>query len=735
MGLTRKNHRNSIALLGVLAFFVGALWGCGDDSSSDSSQSSLFIEDPLQDSVSVDENADNSDEDDSDEKESGEKASTVDADSTEVDDSSDSSDVDKKDSTEKKTDEKESVDSLDVDADTTRQSENSHSTETDSIMAAIEAYQDTLRKYLDIPSDSIPRQRDFLLTGVIDIPSYKGDFALVANIENGDNGILSSHLSGQAKLDADKAFAEQFKSLFFPYFSVSITSPYSEVHNIMSLNAFVDLSSRSAVALNMFSHLVGLRITAQQKDIVSPTKFRLILEEAEKAVWKAFRVDDSSFDTSLVYTYNGKESGAAALAIYVLVDSWVRHGSDLSKGVASPERFDSLETDFGEDGEWNDLRVRAAVADLALEMDAADGFAELRKEFADAKLGEVPDFEKYVRNFYQGELGIEPCGENNAETVFFVPNENSRFFASDVDGDETVKEHFVCKADGGVEMASDSLLDLLSLAEVGEDGEVVRGAFTGNFFTYDKTLGAWRTSTAVERDSYFVKLSATDKFVDIQDVYEGLKSNERVIFVLRHAERTDDTSKSGTLTSNGKKQSENVGAKLMKFSESFRLGASQFLRAQQTVEYIARGRGQAYDVMDTLPELNDDWYVKDKSAKDKAESDAGGGWEATSKYAYTGAYTTGATPAYHNLQERSVELIEDVLLAKYNNPEERFVVLSSHDKLMMPLVVYCSNMQVNLKKYDGGHWINYLAGVAIIVDDKNNRRYVPVKGMNSEYMN
>ena len=146
---------------------------------------------------------------------------------------------------------------------------------------------------------------------------------------------------------------------------------------------------------------------------------------------------------------------------------------------------------------------------------------------------------------------------------------------------------------------------------------------------------------------------------------------------------------------------------------------------------IAKGRGQSYDTRDTIPQLNDDWYTKNSEEVEKAKSECGGGWEVTSKYAYTGAYSTGANAAYYNLAERSVELIEDVLLKKYT--KEKFVLLSSHDKLMVPLVAYCSNLQIPLKKYDGGKWINYLAGVAIIIDKSGNRRYVAIRGLKSGF--
>jgi hypothetical protein len=53
---------------------------------------------------------------------------------------------------------------------------------------------------------------------------------------------------------------------------------------------------------------------------------------------------------------------------------------------------------------------------------------------------------------------------------------------------------------------------------------------------------------------------------------------------------------------------------------------------------------------------------------------------------------------------------------------------------MVPLVVYCTNFKANLRKYSGGKWLNYLAGIAIIVDELGNRRYIPVKSLDSAYM-
>ena len=486
----------------------------------------------------------------------------------------------------------------------------------------------------------------------------------------------------------------------------------------VSLSIIADISEGDSVVVSFFRHLQTIRalVYMDHPTFVSASdNLDASMEVGADDLWR-------SFDTGLDFVH--EDSAGATLAINAMILETL-----LDRGAAF---LDTIAANIGTSGDWNNRAIPTFVADVMLQADATDGFAALREKLTALGVNVPSGFEGYIRYFYQQMLRIDPCDAANVNQVFSVINGYSRFAPEDESDFSTVSERFMCNADGKIVFAPDSLKDTYSF-EGGEDGEVRVGAFTGNlYYTYDG--GAWRPATAVEKDSYFVQVSATGDFVDIQDVYESVKPNERVIFILRHAKRGDDTSKSGTLTDDGKEQSFEVGARLSKFPEDFVLGASEFLRAHQTVEYIARGRGQQYDVRDTFPELNDDWYTDDKDANEKAKNECGGGWEVTAKYAYTGAYTTGATPAFHPLAERSVELIEDVLLKKYNDPSQRFILLSSHDKVMVPLVVYCTNKKVNLKKHDGGKWLNYLAGVAIIIDEKGNRRYIPIKSLDSAYM-
>ena len=509
----------------------------------------------------------------------------------------------------------------------------------------------------------------------------------------------------------------------FVKFSVdgSIKNVLDDKYASLSFVTLGDVTSGDIFNLNMMTTLEANRVF----ELLN--KRRLSFEAAKKKaaeeIWNMFYLESFDYDASeMVHITDISESGAALLAATVLLQAGAN--KDFAKF------FKSVVEDVTKDGKWDDSASRLLIADWALSNDLNDGYVSLRKTL-EKRYTKIADFEWYLRHFYLTELQFPECDAESAGNIFYVTNKSSQFYAAKYDDVSKSKERFVCDEQKGWKAIPDSLKDFMGDATPAKDGDVRRGAFSGEILVYDGSKKEWRKATALEKDRYFVLASNAKTFVDIQDVYESIKDDERVIFVLRHAERGDDTSKSGTLTDNGKKQSEEVGARLKKFKEDFVLGGSEFLRAHQTVMSIAKGRGQSYDTRDTIPQLNDDWYTKNSEEVEKAKNECGGGWEVTSKYAYTGAYSTGANAAYYNLAERSVELIEDVLLKKYT--KEKFVLLSSHDKLMVPLVAYCSNLQIPLKKYDGGKWINYLAGVAIIIDKSGNRRYVAVRGLKSGF--
>ncbi len=537
-----------------------------------------------------------------------------------------------------------------------------------------------------------------------------------------------------AEIGEDGAYEFKNVNLIQPFVRVSaevtFTNLFDGKPNPITFSALGDVSSNEKFNLGLLTTLEMERtlVLLAGKDKLS---FEAAKSKAAEDVWNMFHLDAIDFDqTETIDLSKASESGAALVAATLLLQ--ITAGSALFDDYDFVGTFKAIVADVAKDGKWDDEETRIKAADNALGLKISGGY-DLTCEYVKERFPKNKDFDKYLTNFALTELEFPECDGSSAGEIFFVKNKASRFYAESYNDQKHSLYRFVCDEKKGWELIPDSLKDFIGDKTPAKDGEVRRGAYSGKFFTYDGAKKEWREATAVEKDRYFVLESNAKEFVDIQDVYESIKDDERVIFVLRHAERGDDTSKSGTLTDNGKKQSEEVGARLTKFKEDFVLGASEFLRAHQTVESIAKGRGQSYDKRDTIPQLNDDWYAKNSEAVEKAKNECGGGWEVTSKYAYTGAYSTGADAAYYDLAERSVELIEDVLVKKY--PTEKFVLLSSHDKLMVPLVAYCSNLQVELKKYDGGKWINYLAGVAIIIDKDGNRRYVAIRGLKSGYAN
>lgn len=216
-------------------------------------------------------------------------------------------------------------------------------------------------------------------------------------------------------------------------------------------------------------------------------------------------------------------------------------------------------------------------------------------------------------------------------------------------------------------------------------------------------------------------------FVGIQKVFEGLKPNERVVFLLRHGDREHGTGSESLLTGLGKYQARSVGAKL-KSDEAIFFGHSNYERTQQTAQNIAIGRGQSEFNHKTVAELSGGWYTKDSEKEAEYSKVEINGQYVLTMWAYDGTYAD----AYYDLSERSEELI-GILKAKFTDMH-RISVAISHDQLILPFLVYLTNKQIDLNYNANKSWLNFIAGVAMIVDGENVR-FVPVKGLDSGLLN
>ena len=221
-----------------------------------------------------------------------------------------------------------------------------------------------------------------------------------------------------------------------------------------------------------------------------------------------------------------------------------------------------------------------------------------------------------------------------------------------------------------------------------------------------------------------------DGFATVADVYKSLASDEKAVFIIRHSEREDDVALETELTANGIQMAQDLGATL-KSEEEFSYVTSGFVRTNETASQISKGRGEA-----TLPKLitnydiTGNWFLKisaDSLAKQAtALGLKGSSIELMARWAYKGGYPE----TFYEMEPRAQEFMQAVIL-KNLRKWKRVTIMVSHDIFVMPLAVFGSQKKVALKYHEDYHWINFIAGLAIIADAQNNLRYIPVKGAES----
>ena len=216
-------------------------------------------------------------------------------------------------------------------------------------------------------------------------------------------------------------------------------------------------------------------------------------------------------------------------------------------------------------------------------------------------------------------------------------------------------------------------------------------------------------------------------FATVADVYKSLTADEKAVFIIRHSEREDDVAIETELTANGVKMAQDLGATL-KSDEEFSYVTSGFVRTNETANNISKGRGEAsLPKLITNYDITGNWFLKisaDSLAQYATKLNMkGSSVELMAHWAYDGGYPD----VLHELAPRAEEFMQKVIL-KNLSKWKRVSIMVSHDILVMPLTVFGSNKKVALKYHEDYHWINYIAGLAIIIGTDNSMRYVPVKG-------
>lgn len=214
-------------------------------------------------------------------------------------------------------------------------------------------------------------------------------------------------------------------------------------------------------------------------------------------------------------------------------------------------------------------------------------------------------------------------------------------------------------------------------------------------------------------------------FAEMQAVYRSLQANEKVVFAVRHAERDQFVGRQGELTEDGEEQALEVGRKLVGPDE-FTFSHTDYLRTYKTCFNIATGRGQATFPNDTNDIYSEGWFISNDSLFDEYSKKPSNTHLVVSSWAYNGEFAD----AFNDFNEKNEEMI-NMLVGDFATAS-RVRVVCAHDNFLVPLAVYVTNKQVNLRVFeDNKKWINFVAGIAVVTNDAGVRRSYAVKGLES----
>lgn len=508
----------------------------------------------------------------------------------------------------------------------------------------------------------------------------------------------------------------------------------------VTLEAVVDVTEKDTVNVNILTHMEAERVLKLVENSGNNQPIRAVKAQALRDILSSFDIqwEKSSGSGSTggnggfggwnfggqqqqlttdgrfaedIGLFDGDEYSGALLAISIMMQRKGSGSEMMSYAAGIADRIKG-------NGNWDDNNAKADLADWLMVLDTSGSYATIRNNIASWNMGEVPDFEKHLKRFWSRAYNFGDCNAQKADSVFCISNSLSAYFCGGGYDQPGPTVRFICDANTHEWRAATAVeKDTYGYGKGEYPGQIKNGRVDKEkYYVYDDENKKWRAATNDD----------IQEFEDLEDVYKSLQPGEKVIFFLRHAKRSDDTGKKGHLTDDGKTQSQGVGAKLK--GEDIYFANSTYTRSMETCENIAKGAGSSYSE-NTIEALDGEWYVKDNNKLEQYKSNNGGGWVVASEYAYKGSYTD----AFYDLGTYSESFITEIIKPEFANVKKVGVFIS-HDMFVVPLTAYFTDKKVNLRYFDTKQWVNYLAGLAIIMGKDGTIRYVPVRGLDSGTM-
>lgn len=222
-------------------------------------------------------------------------------------------------------------------------------------------------------------------------------------------------------------------------------------------------------------------------------------------------------------------------------------------------------------------------------------------------------------------------------------------------------------------------------------------------------------------------------FVQASDFFASLKSTERVYLLVRHAERPHITAADADygahvgLTDAGREHAVALGKMFPPEGDAVYY-SSPVGRCIDTAKCIAEGRALAgHGAGASQPASQPDvtplavlghLYVKDYPSY----------LDVLNERFYQNICSwidSDDHPAFYPLHERA----EEVRKFMFEKGSARFNIFATHDAWVVPTLVHFCDM-----RFTPQHWMNYLTGIAFVVNSDGFERVVPLTGMETGWL-
>ena len=248
----------------------------------------------------------------------------------------------------------------------------------------------------------------------------------------------------------------------------------------VTLRAITDLSDRNTVNINLFTHLEYERVmnlVLEGGKTVAAAK-----AQAESEILAAFGINVQIASPEDLNIFDSGDGNAALLAVSLLMQGGV-------EAAGLTERMGNFSMSLAAEGKWEDAKTKAAMADWASEADHLGALVDILQNLSEWSGGEVPDFVKYVRHFWQEIYGLGDCTGAREGEVVADSNKHSAYYY------ENSGARFVCE-NGNWVKASNLKADTEEFG-AGTEGELRAGLVDSqNKYVYDG--GKWREAVALE---------------------------------------------------------------------------------------------------------------------------------------------------------------------------------------------------------------------------------------------